>query len=86
MRKKQTKDSQPELSFDAALEKLEQLVEEMERGDLPLEAAMAKYAEGAALSRLCLEQLQSAETAVNKVISEADGKLSEIELILPEAD
>ena len=86
MSRKLSKSMQTELSFDAALEILEQLVQEMEHGDLPLETAMAKYAEGAALSRLCLTQLQAAEQAVNKVIAEADGKLSEIELVLPEAE
>ena len=84
MTRKQTKPA--ELTFDTALEKLERLVEEMERGDLPLEAAMAKYAEGAALSQVCLVQLQTAEQAVNKVIAETDGKLSELDLVLPEAD
>ena len=84
MTKKQTKPA--ELTFDAALDKLERLVEEMEHGDLPLESAMEKYAEGAALSQVCLMQLQAAEQAVNKVIAETDGKLSELELVLPEAD
>lgn len=84
MTKKQTKSL--EMSFDVALEKLEKLVEEMERGDLSLESAMAKYAEGASLSQICLVQLRSAEQAVNKVIAETDGTLSELELVLPEAD
>lgn len=86
MSRKQTKTAQPEMGFDVALEKLEKLVEDMERGELPLEVAMEKYAEGAALSQLCLVQLKAAEQAVNKVIKESDGKLSEAELILPEAD
>ena len=86
MSRKQTKISQPELTFDVALERLEKLVEEMEHGELPLEAAMEKYAEGAALSQLCLVQLKAAEQAVNKVIKESGGKLSEADLILPEAD
>ena len=86
MSRKGAKTAQSELGLDAALEKLEKLVEEMERGDLPLEEAMAKYSEGAELSRLCLTQLQSAEQAVDKVLREADGKLSEFDLVVPEAD
>ena len=86
MSRKQTKAAGLEMSFDTALEKLEKLVAEMERGELPLEAAMDKYAEGAALSQLCLAQLKAAEQAVSKVIAEVDGKLLEKDLLLPEAD
>ena len=68
------------------LARLESLVDEMERGDLTLEEAMRKHAEGSALSKYCLQQLQLAETAVNKVIRESNGTLSEMDLILPEAD
>ena len=86
MSRKQAKPTGQEMSFDTALEKLEKLVADMERGELPLEAAMEKYAEGAALSQLCLVQLKAAEQAVSKVIAEVDGKLLENDLILPEAD
>jgi len=51
-----------------------------------LEMAMQKHAEGTELSQFCLQQLQAAEAAVNKVITESNGVLSEIELTLPEAD
>jgi len=86
VKKKESKVAGAGLSFDEALVRLEQLVEEMERGELTLEAAMKKHAEGTELSQFCLQQLQAAETAVNKVIKEADGVLTEIELTLPEAD
>ena len=86
MKKKETKDAIAGLSFDEALVRLEALVEEMERGDLTLEESMRKHAEGSALSKYCLQQLQLAEAAVNKVIRESNGSLSETELILPEAD
>ena len=86
MRKKGSAESVANLSFDEALARLEALVDEMERGELSLEAAMKKHAEGSALSRYCLQQLQMAETAVNKVIRESNGALSEMELTLPEAD
>lgn len=86
MKKKESKVTESELSFDEALVRLEFLVEEMERGEMTLEAAMQKHAEGTELSQLCLRQLQAAEAAVNKVIKESNGILSEIELTLPEAD
>lgn len=86
MKKKESKGAAVGLSFDEALVKLELLVEEMERGELTLEMAMQKHAEGTELSQFCLQQLQAAEAAVNKVITESNGVLSEIELTLPEAD
>ena len=86
MKKKESKGAAAGLSFDEALVKLELLVEEMERGELTLEMAMQKHAEGTELSQFCLQQLQAAEAAVNKVIAESNGVLSEIELTLPEAD
>ena len=86
MRKKESTESVANLSFDEALVRLEALVDEMEHGELSLEAAMKKHAEGSVLSQYCLQQLQMAETAVNKVIRESNGALSEMELTLPEAD
>ena len=86
MKKKETKETEAGLSFDEALARLELLVEEMERGELTLEMAMQKHAEGTELSQFCLQKLQVAEAAVNKVIKESNGVLSELELTLPEAD
>ena len=56
----------------------------MERGELTLEAAMQKHAEGVELAAFCLQQLKASEKSVNKVLKESDGVLSEMELILPE--
>jgi exodeoxyribonuclease VII small subunit len=86
VKKKETKTAAAEMSFDEALARLELLVEEMERGEMTLEQAMEKHAEGTELSKFCLQQLQKAEAAVNQVIGESNGVLTEIELILPEAD
>jgi exodeoxyribonuclease VII small subunit len=75
-----------ERNFDEALVRLEALVEEMERGELTLESAMQKHAEGVELAAFCLQQLKASEQAVNKVLKESDGVLSEMELILPEEE
>ncbi len=75
-----------ERGFDESLVKLEALVEEMERGELTLESAMQKHAEGVELAAFCLQQLKASELAVNKVLKESDGVLSEMELILPEEE
>lgn len=84
MRKAAQKNAVAGLGFDESLTRLEALVEEMERGELTLEAAMQKHAEGVELAAFCLQQLKASEKSVNKVLKESDGVLSEMELILPE--
>ena len=75
-----------ERGFDESLVRLEALVEEMEHGELTLESAMQKHAEGVELAAFCLQQLKTSEQAVNKVLRESDGVLSEMELTLPEEE
>ena len=84
MRKAAQKNAVAGVGFDESLTRLEALVEEMERGELTLEAAMQKHAEGVELAAFCLRQLKASEKSVNKVLKESDGVLSEMELILPE--
>ena len=84
MRKAAQKNAVAGVGFDESLTRLEALVEEMERGELTLEAAMQKHAEGVELAAFCLQQLKASEKSVNKVLKESDGVLPEMELILPE--
>jgi exodeoxyribonuclease VII small subunit len=48
-------------SFEAAMAELEALIADMERGDLPLEAALAAYQRGHVLRQYCQSQLDAAE-------------------------
>lgn len=86
MKKKELKIDKAEISFDEALSRLEALVDDMEHGELTLEAAMQKHAEGTELANFCLQQLQTSEKVVNKILRESDGVLSELELKLPEEE
>ena len=86
MRKAAQKNAVAGVGFDESLTRLEALVEEMERGELTLEAAMQKHAEGVELAAFCLQQLKASEKSVNKILKESDGVLSEMELILPEEE
>lgn len=56
----------PNLSYDAALEKLERILEQLESGELPLEQTLALYEEGAALAKLCSARLDEAELRVRE--------------------
>ncbi|WP_374357876.1 exodeoxyribonuclease VII small subunit [Chitinimonas sp.] len=51
-------------SFEAAMSELETLISEMERGDAPLEAALAAYKRGGELVRFCQGQLEAAEQQI----------------------
>jgi len=52
------------LSFEQALEELDQLVRSMESGQLTLDDALAAYQRGAALARYCQDKLAGAEQQI----------------------
>jgi exodeoxyribonuclease VII small subunit len=58
------------LSFEEALEGLEALVDRLETGELPLEAALAAFEQGVRLSRRCAEQLEGAERRLEELVRE----------------
>jgi exodeoxyribonuclease VII small subunit len=62
--------SQEEGSFESSLERLESIVDQLEEGDLPLEAALALFEEGVALTRRCAEQLGAAERRIELLVRE----------------
>lgn len=66
-----------ELAFEEALEKLEEIVEQMETGDLLLEEALAKFTEGMTLSKLCLDKLNYAEQQIHMILKDETGKVTE---------
>ena len=57
----------PDLTFEAAYRELEQIVEQLERGDLPLEQAIELHTRGQQLASLCAAQLDHAELKVKKL-------------------
>ena len=59
------------LSFEKALAELEQIVQKLERGDVPLEESVAIYERGEALKRRCEELLRQAEARVEKITLDA---------------
>jgi exodeoxyribonuclease VII small subunit len=61
------------IDLEKALSDLEQLVEELESGDLPLEKAMKKFEEGIRLTRTCQASLKEAEHKVEILLKSAGG-------------
>jgi exodeoxyribonuclease VII small subunit len=54
--------------FEEALEKLENIVKEMESGDLPLDSALKSFEEGIRLIRLCQAKLEESERRVEQLM------------------
>ena len=63
-----------EMSFEKALEKLENIVGELEKGDIPLDATLKKYEEGVALVRACQKKLDSARQKIDLLVRGKDGE------------
>ncbi|MBM7651563.1 exodeoxyribonuclease VII small subunit [Neobacillus cucumis] len=61
------------LTFEEAMAKLEQIVEKLEEGDVPLEEAITFYKEGMELSKLCHDKLKTVEEQLTQIITE-DGR------------
>ena len=59
-----------EVAFDEAMLQLENIVRQLEQGDVPLENAIELYQKGMELSKLCSEKLQSAEKQLVSFIGE----------------
>jgi exodeoxyribonuclease VII small subunit len=65
-----------ESKFEDSLQRLEELVQEMESGDLPLEEILKKYEEGNRLVKLCAAKLNEAEKRIEQLMKEKDGSLA----------
>ena len=63
------------LTFEAALKQLEEIVQRLERGELPLEESLKLYEEGIRLSRLCHAKLEEAEGKIELLMKDARGEL-----------
>ena len=66
--------STKKFNLEKSLADLENLVEELESGDLPLEKAMKKFEEGIKLTRGCQTALKEAEQKVEILLKSAGGE------------
>src|SRR3954462_12738171 len=58
------KKAAPEPSFEGAMDRLEEIVEQMESGKMMLEELIGRYEEGMKLVKVCQERLASAEQRI----------------------
>ena len=65
-----------EKKFEAALARLEEIVQALEKGDLPLEQSLKLFEEGIKLSRLCNKRLEDAERRVEILLKDKAGNMT----------
>jgi exodeoxyribonuclease VII small subunit len=64
--------------FESALKKLEEIVSQLEGGDLTLDRSLELFEEGVKISRFCSTKLEEAERKVETLMKSADGTLKEV--------
>ncbi len=85
-KKKTTEDNSPETnqtrlefeqdSLETALERLEEIVAEMDSENVELERAIQLFQEGMKLTRFCREQISEAEQEVKKLVEDVEGDIT----------
>jgi exodeoxyribonuclease VII small subunit len=64
-------------TFEQSLKQLEQIVRELESGDLPLELALKKFEEGVELSKFCSQKLEETERRISVLMQNSAGAVVE---------
>ena len=62
------------VKFEQAMARLEAIVGELEKGDLPLDESLKIFEEGIRLSKSCLRVLEDAEKMVEVLVQDKNGK------------
>lgn len=66
-----------EKSFEGAMQRLEEITQNLESGDLSLEDSIDVFEEGMKLAKFCTKKLEEAEKKVTKLVQEGEGKFSQ---------
>ena len=59
-------------TFEDAMKQLEQIVKDLETGDMPLEKAIKKFEEGIKISKYCSDKLGESEKKITQLIGDSD--------------
>lgn len=68
----------PKLTFEKALEQLEDIVDILESEDLALEKALAKFEEGMKLSQFCSKKLEETEKKISLIMEKSSGDYEQV--------
>ena len=61
-------------TFEDNMQRIEEIVRAMERGDVPLEESLKLFREGTGLVESCNKLLEDAELQIAKIVTDANGK------------
>jgi exodeoxyribonuclease VII small subunit len=64
-------------TFEKAMEQLEEIVQELESVDLPLEKAIKKFEEGVQLAKFCSDKLDETEKRISILLKDQNGQVIE---------
>ncbi|MEM9084814.1 MAG: exodeoxyribonuclease VII small subunit [Pseudomonadota bacterium] len=62
-----------QMSFEEALSALEAIVQQLERGDVPLDQSITLYERGEKLRAACQKRLDAAQARIEKIVTNAEG-------------
>lgn len=66
-----------DINFEESMKQLEQIANELEKGDLDLDISVKKFEEGMKISRECSDILEKAEKKITMLIKNSNGELTE---------
>lgn len=73
-----------EKTFEQAMQRLEEIVQDLEGGELSLEDALKAFEEGTSLAKFCSGKLEEAEKKVTLLVQESGGKHTQVPFELEE--
>jgi exodeoxyribonuclease VII small subunit len=74
------------MTFEKAMKKLEEIVQELEAGELTLEESLKKFQEGVKLSKFCSSKLDETEKKITLLLKNQHGDLIEMPFTDDEGD
>ncbi len=69
--------NEKKLTFEEAIDDLEKIVEELEKGDQTLDDSVEKFKKGMELSKFCSNMLDEAEKSITILLKDKDGNIEE---------
>jgi len=63
-----------EKNFEESMKRLEDIVQDLENGDLSLEGSLERFEEGMSLVSFCSKKLEEAEQKITMLVKESEGK------------
>lgn len=76
--------SEKEMKFEQAVEKLEEIVDKLESGEIGLDESLKEYEEGTKLLKFCTAKLDEVEKKIEILVKDKGGKVTGSKAFKPE--